>query len=401
MTKILLVWELGGGLGHLERLRPIARRLSARGHYVVAAVRNYELGSRLLASSTARVLPAPPLLAPDTGFTPPVSYAHILHNIGFGSLSGLTDGVTAWAKILHDENPDVVVFDHSPTALLACRLHNAQRVLLGDGFCCPPTGEPMPVIRPNHHFTAATLLRDERTVLRTANIVLTERGLPPLGCLSDLYADVNTTFLTTLPELHHFGLNDSSNYVGLCAESIGESPRWPKGSGPRVFAYLKPIDNLPFLLQLLLDERLPTIVFAPEVVESVKQRFQSPTLRFADQPVDFGRLAGNCEFAIGHATHGTTAAMLLAGIPILMLPIHVEQWLMARRVITLGAGVAAFYAKRNQVTSALRALLTQPCYDESAKQFALKHGESATDDNIDRIVGVIESIGQSGRCHDV
>lgn len=39
---VLLAWELGGGMGHIQRLLPIAVELAAREHRVVFALRRPE-----------------------------------------------------------------------------------------------------------------------------------------------------------------------------------------------------------------------------------------------------------------------------------------------------------------------------------------------------------------------
>lgn len=40
MSTILFAWELGGGLGHLMQMRPIAHGLLARGHRIAAALKD-------------------------------------------------------------------------------------------------------------------------------------------------------------------------------------------------------------------------------------------------------------------------------------------------------------------------------------------------------------------------
>ena len=40
MSRIFIAWELGGGMGHIQRLYPVAKGLRARGHEVVFAVRD-------------------------------------------------------------------------------------------------------------------------------------------------------------------------------------------------------------------------------------------------------------------------------------------------------------------------------------------------------------------------
>jgi hypothetical protein len=54
MSIILLTWELGGGLGHLVNLLPLARGLSQRGNRVFAAIktgRNARVGYSMLPTS--------------------------------------------------------------------------------------------------------------------------------------------------------------------------------------------------------------------------------------------------------------------------------------------------------------------------------------------------------------
>lgn len=42
--------------------------------------------------------------------------------------------------------PDAVVFDHSPTALLAAKARTFRKTLLGSGFICPPPAEAVTML---------------------------------------------------------------------------------------------------------------------------------------------------------------------------------------------------------------------------------------------------------------
>jgi UDP:flavonoid glycosyltransferase YjiC (YdhE family) len=61
---------------------------------------------------------------------------------------------------------------------------------------------------------------------------------------------------------------------------------------------------------------------------------------FEDRPLDLGAAARECDFAILNAGHGATAPMLLAGKPVLELPLQLEQSLTASAVADMGAGEA-------------------------------------------------------------
>jgi hypothetical protein len=48
LSRVLLAWEWGHHLGHLSRLRSVAMRLKARGHDLLAAVRNIPSATMML-----------------------------------------------------------------------------------------------------------------------------------------------------------------------------------------------------------------------------------------------------------------------------------------------------------------------------------------------------------------
>ena len=85
MATILLTWELGGGIGHLVRLAPIARGLVGRGHRVFAALRDLSRAKTIFGDCEVFLLQAPSKVVPATDRKlSPVIFAQMLYNIGFG-----------------------------------------------------------------------------------------------------------------------------------------------------------------------------------------------------------------------------------------------------------------------------------------------------------------------------
>jgi len=85
MATILLTWELGGGLGHLVNLVPLARRFCESGHRVFAALRDMSRAETLFAGMGVSYLRALVKLRRDEDrFDPPRTFPHILHNSGYG-----------------------------------------------------------------------------------------------------------------------------------------------------------------------------------------------------------------------------------------------------------------------------------------------------------------------------
>ena len=59
MATVLLNWELGGGLGHMMQLAPLARALVARGHKVYVALRDVAGAEAAFAGSGVCYVGAP------------------------------------------------------------------------------------------------------------------------------------------------------------------------------------------------------------------------------------------------------------------------------------------------------------------------------------------------------
>jgi hypothetical protein len=181
MGTALITWELGGGLGHLMQLGPLARGLAGRAHSVYAAVRYLDRARGVLGDAV-KLLAAPWAATPaERHVKPPVNLAHILHNMGWHDAAQLAGLVAAWRSLYELVKPDVVVFDHAPTALLASRELNFGRVVIGSGFCVPPDepGRPLRNLRPwvkAAHAEPGNVEAFGREMVQRVNGVLAEYG---------------------------------------------------------------------------------------------------------------------------------------------------------------------------------------------------------------------------------
>jgi UDP:flavonoid glycosyltransferase YjiC (YdhE family) len=158
-------------------------------------------------------------------------------------------------------------------------------------------------------------------------------------------------------------------------DTEGTEPRWPEGEGKKLFVYIKP--NSPAfrpLFAVLEKADFRTLWFAPGISPDLTARLTSPSLGIVREPIDISAVAKSAYAAILHGGHGTTAAMLLGGVPLLMLPEHIEQLLLARNVAALGAGTAL---NANSMTPELARTLEQPIrharFRAAASAFAAKY----------------------------
>src|SRR5690242_8008310 len=120
MSRILMTWELGAGYGHLAPLLALAKPLKAKGHEIAFAARDLKTAATLLGGTGIAVHQAPANLEPAPGLALH-SFPQILLNTCFDDPEKLHARVQAWRKLYTDFKPDLLVSDHSPTALLAAR----------------------------------------------------------------------------------------------------------------------------------------------------------------------------------------------------------------------------------------------------------------------------------------
>jgi hypothetical protein len=393
MSNVLLVWELGGGLGHLSRLRPIALGLAARGHRVVGAFRDLQKVPLVFGDHPIEYVQAPARRSGPRQFAAPRTYAELLASIGFGDATELRGFMGAWRTLFSLIRPDLVICDHSPTALLAARAYAFKQAVLGTGFFCPPVGEHLPRLRPG--MSEQELLDGESAVLNNVNRALGHIGQSRLLRLSDLYREVDETILTTFPELDHFGPRPAAKYWGVWPVSVTKKSdfNWPQGDGRRVYAYLKPFDALDALLQRLTELRLPTVVVGDGIQPEMKDRFESQSIRFSPEPIAAAQAADWCDIGVLNATHGMLSAMLLAGKPTLNIPVQFEQRLLSLKIVELRAGVAASPQQPDEVVRAFDYMLAnRERLAVAAQGFAERYQDFDADSQINRLLDRFEEL---------
>jgi hypothetical protein len=201
-------------------------------------------------------------------------------NFGFNNVAELTIMAQAWRNLYEYVRPDLIIFDHSPTALLAARGCKAKKALIGTGFFCPLDQYPLADLRPWLGKDDQRLKQTEDQVCDTVNQVLKSFGQQPLDRLAQLFHEVDENFLVTFAELDHYGARPGARYWGAWTISGGKKPIWPNGQGKRIYAYLKPFPGLPQLLALLNDLQCPTILLGDGLDEKMLGQFASSTMRF-------------------------------------------------------------------------------------------------------------------------
>jgi UDP:flavonoid glycosyltransferase YjiC (YdhE family) len=371
-TDTLFAWELGGGLGHIGRLRPLAEALQRRGQRVAFAVRDVRHCHTLLHDAAIPWFQAPHKLGRAAEeIAEPRTFADILHNVGFGGAAELASLVHAWRNLFAALDPRLVVVEHSPAALLALRGTGIPSVVVGLGFFVPPDVSPLPDLRP--WLTTPPSPSVETSVLGIMNEVLGQFSLPSLARVSQLFAEATEIALTTFPELDHYGARPHIRYWGAWDSAWGQTIAWPTSGQRRVFFYLKPCPALERLLAAIDELNLSASVYAPEIAPARLRQLAGPRALVLDRPANLRQAFEQCDLVVLHATHGVATEALLAGKPLVNLPLTLEQLLLAQRIQQVRAGVTGRADDPACVLDLLRSALDNPQLTTGAQAFAQRY----------------------------
>lgn len=388
MATILFTWELGAGFGHLNRHTRIIHALVTAGHEIFFAARDPGNAERILGAEKIKLLQAP--LLPHSISNPiqhTRSYADILHNTGFNEMTALAGRIKAWRQLYEYIKPDLIIYDHSPTAKLAFSQKPVRHILCGSGFTVPPPS--LPNIRDWEDIDQTQLEKDKQQILDTANSALETVGSKPLRSLSELL-QCDARLLLTFKELDHYPLRQGDEHLGVSLpEDAGAKPRWPAGSGKKIFAYLHPFKAFPEFIQELAACRASTIIYAPEVQQSIKNDCKCSHIQFVQEQQRITDVTTQCDLVITNGTHATTAAALLAGKPVLLLPKTPEQLLLSRRIREYGAGLMVPQFKPAAVENKLTRLLDSGDHVKAAEEFARNYQNFTQEQQTQRIMEII------------
>ena len=401
--RVLLAWELGGNYGHLSRLIGIAGHLRQRGHQIFFVIKNLGAAKQLFEDKGFRYIQSPRPTFNKNSLRHPASFADILSRAGFGSFDVLDGLIRYWREIFKNIQPDVVVAQYAPVAQFAARLSDLPCLSLHTGFECPPLVAPFPCFRPNIRMTQGQLLAKELKILRNINMICSrQRHFCCPNLQEVLRSDIN--LLTTLPEFDHYQHRQNKHYIGpISMVDCGETVRWNERNAPRIFVYLRSFPNIGRVLDVLANSGADVIAHIPNLENRISADYTSSSVRITSSMVKLHGLLADMDLAITHAGHGTACTILLAGVPLLMIPTTIEQWLLNRNIEHLGIGIGITReSKREAFKEAMERLIADHLYRKRAQKLARKYASYDQEQVITRIANTIERLPawKTGRRRD-
>ena len=391
--RILFCWELGDNYGHVLRQLPIVRRLQARGHHVLCAVKDVTIAEQVFTPLDIPFVQAPVQKRRQSTQREIASFADLLVQHGFSEPTALDALIHAWHHLFQLCLPKVVVVDHAPAAAFAARLLGIPVAAIGTGFELPPPVSPFPCFRSWLAMSPNLLQQTEARILANLNRMCSTLRRPLLTQLSELVqADAN--MLLSFEELDHYPERKSASYLGgLPMLDDGLREEWPSRHDVNVFAYVRPCVVLPAMLNGLRETAANVICVVPGIDPVLKARYETPALRIFDTYVQLAPLLRDCDLVISHAGHGVASACVLAGISMLAIPTQIEQMMLCDRIVELGVGLSLpLSGVVGGFSSALTTLLVERRFAENVQTVADRYKDHDPVRLVEHIVQVIEQL---------
>jgi UDP:flavonoid glycosyltransferase YjiC (YdhE family) len=319
-------------------------------------------------------------------------YSDILLSQGWADCEALSGLVQGWLSLFKLWRPDILVLDYAPTASLAGRIARLPTVSVGNGFELPPLTDPLPPFPGFSWATVDVAARSERRAVGNANKLLRAAKASTVAALRDILGEGPRLF-ATFPVLDHYGERADGWYIGPLRGALSNTTRldWPEGEGPRVFASLRPdTSRVHAILSALASIRARVVCVSPDFREAEIAHHRGPHIRFAARPVDLPAL-GKADLSVTYGAEGTGMHFLLAGVPQIISPWHVEAYMGARRIQAAGFGITL---EGSHTATSVADCIVRACTDPTICTNTETFGARARDDLTTRCptVAVIETL---------
>jgi len=253
----------------------------------------------------------------------------------------------------------------------------------GEWFHVPP-GYPAFAEPAERHPRPPLGTEVETAVLGSMNQALATLQGASVERVTQIFGDADQQYLLTLSELDHYhscrnnDLQRIAEYWQPLGRLPGQKCDWPAGQiasqeKPHLFIYLRGEAPIAPILQGLAHKRYPTICYAPHLPAEECSHFKGTSVLVSPHPVDLQPILQSCDAALLHGGYVTVSEFLRAGVPMLVLPLNLEQRVTGERLEELGVGYGAPIDDLNLIASLLEDLLENDAYREAAGHIAVRY----------------------------
>lgn len=386
--RALLCCETGHGSGHVTTLATVARALGP-GYVCQAIIPELDRADVLSPVCTRVDRGAVLARLPERPAAGAFNWAVWLDNRGYGAPEILKAQFDWWALALRTIKPDLVVADYAPTALLAARALDIPTVAVGAAFGLPPATLPHfpAILSPDQAALLAPIPEDtapsEGAICECVNATLGPLGVPPLARLPEVYAaDLSPPHGVSIWDLYD-GARDHPLVL-----SFDVMTPLSGGSGDEIFIYFSGFELAePAIRDALCQLPFKACLVAPGLTPDLAERLtENPRLSIAPALLPHEEIIRRSRMVVCAGQAGTLALAVLAGVPVVALPMHHEQMSNALRAaegLSFVRALPKAMRSAEAIVKSITELWERPAVAAAARLMALDlrdaYGSSARD----------------------
>jgi UDP:flavonoid glycosyltransferase YjiC (YdhE family) len=335
--KILVCWDFGWGIGHVNHILAPARELVRRGADVTFAIyssqfiRHFkDLRDRTFVHAPVSAFFLRPRSEPLLGDRS--SYAALLNNAGFCEPDYVRFFTQSYDALFSLYKPDCVIAEHSPAAMLSAYLAGIPAVATGNGATVPDHDGRRFLPKANNQADDAAPAN--AYVLERLNDALRACGKRPLVNLPD-FMPAGRLF-AMCPRDFDFYADRTAGTVVPPAEMIAEQAP-PPGQRDEVFSYFQLTGHtgdlaMAALASLDMPRRAYFSILAGKDLDILRNR----DVMVSETPVPPLDIIRRSRVMLNSGNGGTVIQAAMAGLYQVIIPTDPERMLHARAAERLG-----------------------------------------------------------------
>ena len=393
MSNILIVSEHENELIQLSSLSFIAKELKKDGHDIKFIIFDIINGYHLIAPYGFKVFQSPiPFLFHERHITP-YSYCHLLTEHQYNIFDFLVYRIFAYQCYFRLFKPDIILFNNSFGAFIASMNLNVKRIFLGDGCRIPPHKSPIPCYKYSaNNVSTMQLSYFEEQLIDCINKIFAKISVSKINNISNLF-NYCTKIISTFPELDHC-IRENEDYWGtkpFPTNSNGSEIGWQLSScNKKVFIYLDTNTDITHLLKAVRKTGYSIHVFVSEM-KFRYGRYNKDNVHISSDFKGIYQRIVEADLLVCNGAHDMVCLALQLGKPLLLLPEKFEQFITARNILKIGAGIMCNFNDTEAFVSNLDNALNISEMKEKAAEFAFKYKDFENEYFMRRFFEVINS----------
>lgn len=359
MRRALLAWESGAGRGHVIALKTVAEAISDRFECDAALCRMKhadELASSCVSVFQSRYLSLDPNSPRKGSGVQTATWGEFLGDIGFRNANFLASQIGWWKKVIQERRITLVVADFAPCAMLAARSLGIPCVAVSPGYGVVPGHlTEFPILIEDY----ATRLYDEAEMVAAINQAGSDHDVPHLQYLPQIY-DCEAHVIRTLPLMDPCYADRKFPVLSPMSKAMPDI----NTTGDEVFVYFSTNEaSEPEVLRAVASLGLPTRAYAPALDDSGLKALADMGVIVEKMPYPMDEIRKRARIIVNAGQHGTLCFGMMAGLPQVAFPQHLEHSYYARRAAKQGACTVIDRSKRGFDT--VRDAILTAYYDQA------------------------------------